>query len=207
MPDEDVPSPIDFHDLAQARQWERDTIEARPWRPEFFAAFVSTLKRKFDRPFTVLELGSGPGHLEEQILSYCLVSSYAALDFSQAMHQLARERLTRHPSKVDFISRDFRVATWSEGLKPFDALVTMQAAHELRHKRHLVKFLSQAHALLPHGGLMLYCDHYAEAGSQKHPDLYLNREDQPRALETAGFTGVRRLLDKGGMALYSGDAV
>ena len=77
MPDEDVPSPIDFHDPAQARQWERDTIEARPWRPEFFAAFVSALNGKFHRPFTILELGSGPGHLAERILSECAVANYA----------------------------------------------------------------------------------------------------------------------------------
>jgi SAM-dependent methyltransferase len=207
MPDDDVPSPIDFHDLAQARQWERDTIEARPWRPAFFAAFVSALNGKFDRLFTVQELGSGPGHLAERILSGCAVAKCGALDFSDAMHQLARERLTRHLAKVNFISRDFRLANWGDGIGSFDALVTMQAAHELRHKRHLAKFLLQARALLRHGGLILYCDHYAEPVSHKHPDLYLKREDQPGSLETAGFSNVRRLLDEGGMALYSADAV
>ena len=207
MPDDDVLSPIDFHDVAQARQWERDTIEMRPWRPEFFAAFVSALNRKFDHPFTVLELGSGPGHLAEKILSECQIANYVALDFSEAMHQLARQRLTSRLSKVNFIDRDFRLATWSDELGNFDALVTMQAAHELRHKRHLARFLFQARAPLHRGGLILYCDHYAEASGQKHPDLYLNPEEQPRALETAGFINVRRLLDKGGMALYSADVV
>ena len=123
------------------------------------------------------------------------------------MHQLARERLVRHLSKISFINRDFRLATWSEDLGPFNAVVTMQAAHELRHKNRLAKFLSQARALLARGGLILYCDHYAEAGSEKHPDLYLLPEDQPRALEDAGFSNVQRLLDKDGMALFSADAV
>ena len=33
--------------------------------------------------------------------------------------------------------------------------------------------------------------------------LYLARQQQPRALGAAGFVHVERLLDKGGMALYS----
>jgi hypothetical protein len=47
MPEEDVPSPIDFHELAQAREWEAQTIVKRPWRPQFFAAFATALNRTY----------------------------------------------------------------------------------------------------------------------------------------------------------------
>jgi hypothetical protein len=40
MPDDDVPSPIDFHDPVQARAWVEDTVKRRPYRPRFFAAFA-----------------------------------------------------------------------------------------------------------------------------------------------------------------------
>src|SRR5437764_262326 len=103
MGDFDVPSPIDFHDPAQAKSWEQNTIVRRPWRPEFFQAFASELNSRFSQPFSVLELGSGPGHLAQQILSACQVARYCALDFSDAMHALACERLGPFAAKVEFV--------------------------------------------------------------------------------------------------------
>ena len=223
----DVPSPIDFHDPVQARAWETDTIARKPWRPEFFAAFAAALKNNFvnfpsppggegrapalaqqgrtrvpgEGQISVLELGSGPGHLARVILSDCPEATYCALDFSETMHGLARERLGSLAARVQFIARDFRKPDWRQGLGPFDAVVTMQAAHELRHKRHLPKLLSRIINVLTPGGVFLYCDHYAEGG--RNPDLMLTRDNQPRALEQAGFSDVRRMLDKVGMALYS----
>jgi cyclopropane fatty-acyl-phospholipid synthase-like methyltransferase len=203
MWEEDVPSPIDFHELAQAREWEAQTIAKRPWRPEFFAAFVTALNGRFDREFSVLELGSGPGHLAEQFLRDCKVARYVALDFSRSMHHLARARLGPFLEKTEFLQRDFRSPDWTAGLTNFDAVVTMQAAHELRHKRRLPAFLSQVRTCLAPGGLLLYCDHYAESASAERQDLFLSRAGQPLALREANFTEVRTLLDLGGMALLS----
>jgi SAM-dependent methyltransferase len=202
MGDKDVPSPIDFHDLAQARAWEADTIARRPWRPDFFAAFARELNGYFSRPFSVLEIGSGPGHLAGVITTQCSVSEYCALDFSEAMHSIARERIGRSAAPIRFVARDFRQPNWSSGLGPFDVVVTMQAAHEIRHRRHLPKLLLQVRNALVPGGIFLYCDHYAEGG--QNPDLVLPRAEQPIVLGDAGFSNVRRLLDLGGMALYAG---
>jgi SAM-dependent methyltransferase len=203
MSEPDVPSPVDFHELAQAREWEEQTIAKRPWRPQFFAAFVAALNGRFDREFSVLELGSGPGHLAEQILRDCKVARYVALDFSKPMHQLARARLAAFSDRTDFLERDFRSRDWITGLLNFDAVVTMQAAHELRHKRRLPAFLPQVRACLRPGGQFLYCDHYAESASAERRDLFLSRADQPVALREANFTEIRTLLDLGGMALLS----
>jgi hypothetical protein len=53
------------------------------------------------------------------------------------MHDLARERLGALAKKVEFVELDFRAADWPKGLGLFDCVITMQAAHETRHKRHL----------------------------------------------------------------------
>src|SRR6185437_6284354 len=126
MGEEDIPSPIDFHDPAQARAWETDTVARRPYRPEFFAAFASELKNNLVDPFLLLELGSGPGHLARAILSECPGATYYALDFSEAMHSLARERLDTLSRRVQFVTRNFCQPDWCDGLGPFDAVVTMQ---------------------------------------------------------------------------------
>lgn len=204
MSDADVPSPIDFHDPVQAKAWEDNTVRGKPWRARFFAAFAQQIHQRFERAVGILELGSGPGHLAEAIFKHCAVARYVALDFSAAMHALARERLESFAPRVEFVTRDFRDAGWSDGLGSVDAVVTLQAAHETRHKRHLNALLREAATRLPTGGLLLYCDHYNEPGSGKNPALYLERDAQLTALEDAGFSGVSRLLDEGGMALYSG---
>jgi SAM-dependent methyltransferase len=201
--DEDVPSPIDFHDPRQARAWEEGTIARRPWRPKFFAAFAAALNERFDEPIEILELGSGPGHLAERILKDCAVRKYVALDFSEAMHALARKRLSGHRN-VEYAVQDFREEDWGAGLGRFDAVVTMQAAHETRQKRHLPKLLSSITPLLRGGGMLLYCDHYSEADSEKNAALYYEKDEQPGVLEESGFSNIRGLLDIGGMALYSG---
>jgi SAM-dependent methyltransferase len=139
--------------------------------------------------------------LAEQLLIHCAISRYVALDFSSAMHQIARERLSAFLNKTEFVVRDFCEPDWGEGLGRFDAVVTMQAAHETRHKRHLPPLLTRARALLAPLGMLLYCDHYA--GDGKHTDLFPTAEEQPNALWNAGFVHVAKLLDVGGMALFS----
>ena len=197
----DVPSPIDFHDPAQARTWMERTAKNRPWRPDFFRAFSIALNARASHPLRILELGSGPGQLATAVLKNCRVSQYVALDFSVAMHDLAREQLGPLAAKVKFVKRDFRKPEWNAALGKFDAVLTLQAAHETRHQDRLPDLLRQTRASVKAGGLLLYCDHYR--GTLKNPVLYLERQRQPRTLRAAGFVHIERLLDRGGMALYS----
>src|ERR1700722_15145419 len=148
MSEDDVPSPIDFHNQRDAEAWAEQTARNRPWRPEFFGIYVRALNERFRQPFSVFELGSGPGLLAEQVLENCSVRSYVALDFSEAMHGLARQRLGRLLERVEFVCRDFRSPDWVRALGSFDAVLTMQAAHEVRHKRHVPALLEQLYGLL-----------------------------------------------------------
>ena len=200
MSPRDVPSPINFHDPVQARTWMERAAKTRPWRPEIFRAFAAALNARSSRPLRILELGSGPGHLASAVLKDCRISQYVALDFSNAMHDLAREQLGPLAVKVKFVKRDFRKPEWNAALGKFDAVLTMQAAHETRHWERLPDLLRRAHACIKVGGLLLYCDHYR--GTLKNPALYLGRQEQVQTLRSSGFVHVDRLLDKGGMALY-----
>jgi len=204
MNQEDVPSPIDFHDPAQARTWMQETVRIRPWRPRFFAAFADALNGYGNRTVRVLELGSGPGHLAAAILTHCRVAEYVALDFSEAMHDLAREHLGKLAAQVRFACRDFREPDWASAFSPFDAVLTLQAIHETRHRNRSPALFRQIREILKPGGLFLYCDHYLKVAT--NPALYLERDEQPDALAAAGFAGIERILDEGGMALYRATA-
>lgn len=199
--DDDVPIRVDFRDPATARTWIEDTRIKRPYRPRFFAAFCAALA---SRPaLRILELGSGPGQLAREILLHCDVGTYVALDFSAAMHALAAEHLAELASRVTFATRDFREPAWPHDLGTFDAVVTLQAAHETRHKRHLVPLLERARTVLTEGGVLLYADHYLTPDTGL-PALLPARADQPLALARAGFVDVELRHEEGTMALWCG---
>lgn len=198
MDPEDVPTSVDFLDPDHARRWTNETPRKRPWRASFFTEYCTALA---GTQLRILELGSGPGHLAREILTHCDVAEYVALDVSSAMHDLAREHLGELASRITFVTRDFRTPEWTEHLSGFDAIVTMQAVHETRHKRRALPLLAQARTLLQRGGQLLYCDHYFEDG--KTPGLLLDRAEQPEVLRAAGYAHVEVLRDEGGMALYA----
>ena len=199
--DDDVPIRVDFRDLATARTWIEETRIKRPYRPRFFAAFCAALASH--AKLRILELGSGPGHLAREILLRCDVHTYVALDFSPAMHGIAAEHLGELAHRLTFVTRDFREPAWPAGLGTFDAIVTLQAAHETRHKRHLVPLLERARSVLAPGGRLLYADHYLTPEA-KLPTLMPARADQPLALESAGFVDVQLCHEEGNMALWCG---
>lgn len=197
-----APTPkTDFLDPAQAKAWEQSSTQTRPARPRFFSRFVEALNAHFTRPFTVLELGSGPGQLAEQIIRGGRVEKYVGVDFSAAMNDLARARVAPLRTDTNFVQRDFR-DDWDQGLPRFDCIVTMQSAHEVRHKQHLPALLTKVRDQLVPGGLLLYCDIFNAPGSGKNPDLHTTREEQLALLSGAGFAGVEVLYTEDDMVLY-----
>jgi hypothetical protein len=118
------------------------------------------------------------------------------------MHDLARERLGGLAPRVAFIERSFRDPDWRQGLGAFDWAVTMQAVHELRHKRHAAALHAQVRDLLRPGGGYLVCDHFAGDGGMSDAQLYMTVEEQAASLRGAGFVEVQPLLTEGGMVLH-----
>jgi SAM-dependent methyltransferase len=180
--------------------WQRETTK-RPWREEFFARIADELSRSAEGPLSILELGAGPGFLARHLLSAVSVSRYWALDFSAAMHELARDRLGALAERVEFVETDFRTTHWAEGLPAVDAVVTVQAVHELRHKRHAAPFYRRVRPLVVPGGVLLICDHVAGHGGMSDRTLYMTPNEHADALREGGFPAIDVLLQKGGLIL------
>ncbi len=198
----DVPSPIDLRDIHSAREWERTALSKRPSRPDFFALYASAIARHSRPTDSVLELGSGPGFLAEWLLNQFAQIRYTALDFSSAMHELARARLGAAADRVRFLERSFKEANWTQGLGRFDAAVTHQAVHELRHKRYAVGLHAQVATVLQPGGLYLVCDHFVGAGAMTDDRLYMTQLEQQAALVEAGFAAPELLKRDDKLVLY-----
>ena len=197
----DVPSPIDLRQMTDAREWADQALAVRPWRTVFFAAFAEALAK--GRARRVLELGSGPGFLVQHLLQVLPDLDYVALDNSPAMHELASERLGVLAGRVTFVERSFKEPGLGHGLGTFDHVVTHQAVHELRHKRHARGLHEQVRGLLSPHGRYLVCDHFAGEGGQSNDQLYMRIEEQRAALSDAGFVEIEPLLVKGGLILHS----
>ena len=200
-PPQDVPSPIDFHDLGEAQAWEA-SAEARPGRNEMLDRITEEAARRTSPGDRILELGSGPGFLAERLLARLPDVDYTALDFSPAMHELARARLAPWVERLTFLERSFKSVDWPDGLEPFQLVVTNQAVHELRHKRHALGLHRQVRRVLAAGGSYLVCDHFCDPGGLDDTELYLTRDEQQATLEQAGFTSVERLAVAGTLVLH-----
>ena len=172
----------------------------RPQRVQFFAAITEALRAAGAR--NVLELGSGPGFLARHLRDALPDMRLTLLDFSPAMHDLARTRLGALADRVAFIQADFLDPAWSRALGRFDAVVTLQAVHELRHKARAVTLHAAVRGLLVERGVYLVCDHYAGDDGMQNHDLFMTADEQRGALESGDFKRVERVLMQQGLVLH-----
>ncbi len=203
----DIPSPIDLRRPDHAQEWAETALQKRPWRPQFFQRFVQEIQDiPFDQPLHILELGSGPGFLLKELTENLPQHHYTALDFSGAMHDLAKQRLGKQAQQVNFLLADFKTEDWIQGLSNIDVVVTNQAVHELRHKRHAPALHAQVRQLLNPQGIYLLCDHFAgthegQQGMQNN-ELFMTVQEQQQALLDGGFNQLKPLLCQGSLMLW-----
>ena len=200
MDGDDVPSPVDLNDPQDAREWER-TAQARPGRGEIFEAFARELGALGRRPLAVLELGSGPGFLAAHLLGAIPGLALTLLDFSAVMHALAGARLGSYADRVIYVERDFKQPSWCDGLGPFDAVITNQAVHELRHKRHAATLHAAVKGVLKPGAPYFVSDHCFSPGFGNER-LNMTLTEHREALFDAGFSEARLVAAAGTLVMY-----
>jgi SAM-dependent methyltransferase len=194
MVTDDVHSRIDLRNPHTARQWSYTADDARPYRADVRACIADQVA---GAP-RILELGCGPGMLADAILERAPLAAYTLLDFSAPMLAMARRRVGSFPFTT-FALADFLDPSWPEGLGIFDAVVTMQAVHELRHKRRAALLYQQAHALLAAGGTLVVCDHAPPDDKPLHATV----DEQHAALASAGFADVTTISTSGTLYVIS----
>lgn len=194
----------DLQDESIARMWATESASNKPWRPELRGLFAKRLCEEGESPIRILELGSGPGLLAKRVLQDVPVSEYVLFDFSKPMMEMAQEALGQR-TDVSYCLGDFKEPNWPRKLPgDFDAIISMQAVHEIRHKRHIPWLYAQAATLLRPGGLLLVSD--AEPKSD-HTDeqrqLASTRNEQQHAMLWAGYEDVQCLWFENQYYLFS----
>ena len=209
MNDDDVPAGVDFRDPEQTTKWIA-SAEQRPGRIELrrrIAELVADVGRArvvdaaklglLDATkLSVLELGGGPGLLAADVLAASDVERYVLFDFAKPMLDAARQRLG---DRVTYHLGDFLADDWTAQLTgPFDVVVSMQAVHELRHKRRAQHLYEQARTLMRAGSVLVVCDHEPKDDARSRA-LHASATEQLVAMSAAGFVDATVVAERDGM--------
>lgn len=201
----DLPYGENFHDVAEAAAWAEAASRKRPWRAIIFDHFASAVTASPVPAPRVLELGSGPGFLAEQVLDRCpSVARYTLLDFSEPMLAQSRRRLERHQARTEFLRADFKSESWPAlAGGPFDLVLSLQAVHELRHKRHAPRLYARVRSLLSPAAELVVCDHLPDgAATARERVLYMSVSEYLEVLAHAGFRDAEVVWSGHDMAMY-----
>ncbi len=201
---DDVPTDHRWNSAEYVAEWAATANDA-PHRGAMFDAFLAELAALADATpdgtLRILELGSGPGYLAEQICSRVAVARYTALDVSAPMHAIAAVRLSQWKARADLIEVDYRVPGWEHTITGgHDAIVTLQAVHELRRADLIPGLYRSALTRLRPGGVALVADIVNVAGEEPKAHQ-LTVAEHLQALADGGFHDGRCVLDLGRVAL------
>jgi cyclopropane fatty-acyl-phospholipid synthase-like methyltransferase len=205
LEEQDVPYGNDWDSAAEVAAWAEAADRLRPWRSRIRDHIAERVAR-LPSGARVLELGSGPGFLAHHVLQRCPgLESYTLLDFSEPMLASCQERLAEFAA-ASFVRASFKSASWMQRVDGrFDCVLSMQAVHELRHKRHARPLYEQIHQMLATPGLIMICDHTPLDDSPASTALYMTEQEQQEALERAGFSNVHVELSIDSLVLYVGE--
>jgi SAM-dependent methyltransferase len=206
-PRSDVPPGVDFLDSKQVNEWVAACEVAKPWRGPMRGRFAE-LARALPSGARVLELGAGPGYLAEAVLECAPhLESYTLLDFSEHMLELSRKQLQRFKA-ARFVRADFKTAArFRELTSPFTAIFSMQAMHEIRHKRHVPGLYRDIRDLLVPNGLFAVCDGTPRDVSVLwQVSLLMTSDEQLDAFTSAGFSEIKLEEEIGATILVTGRA-
>jgi SAM-dependent methyltransferase len=193
-PNQDVPYSEDLQSRDGAKAWADEADRKRPLRLGIRRAIVDRLS-VLPPHARVLELGSGPGFLAEQVLNRCPeIASYTLFDFSEPMLAMSRARVAGFPTTA-FVLGDFRSEEWTKNLsRPYEAVVSMQAVHEVRHKRRVPRLYHDIYNVLAPAGIFLIADRVPDDDSARSRALFMTAQEQTLALNEAGFVDVHVVM-------------
>src|SRR5205823_4424863 len=103
-----------------------------------FLAVRALIPKTPDEPFRYLNVGAGPGHLDEILLERFQGAEAVLQDGSMAMLGAARKRLDRFEGRAEYVQANLETSDWTQAVKgPFDAVVSTIAIHNLREPRRI----------------------------------------------------------------------
>lgn len=183
---------------AEARSWEARLNRERPQRTmaaDWIAARIKAGNRSSPR---VVELACGAGFLADRLQQQLQGIRYCGFDLSSHLTDHASRRFqTDREERLDGSALEFRCVNlvtdyWTAQLDEMgwagkvDAVVSIQALHDLGEIGRQKQVLKQAHGLLRAGGLLAYADLLFDAESP-HSSRY-SKDEHEEMLQACGYS-------------------
>ena len=196
-------SSIDLESLKEAEKWEQRMIKTGSYREHFFEIFTSQIDELFDEPISILEIGSGPGHLAERIIETNKIERYTLFELSASMNHIASNRLKGQQSITDYRIGSFLEEECFNELGLFDAVVCMQSIHEVRDKTLAPAIYENIINVIKPNGYFLVCDFIFGDPGMKNEAMYMTALEQKQALTKSGFKFPKLISSHAGLTLYT----
>ncbi|MDQ6695485.1 MAG: class I SAM-dependent methyltransferase [Chloroflexota bacterium] len=151
----------DFRDPQTAREWSEDTTTYNPTRVEQLDIILSIVTDEYKAGDLILDVGMGSGLVEEQLFRRIPDAEVVGLDVSEAMLQLAHERLAAYKEHYRVVVQDLmQVEEWQLPTGEYGVCISVQTIHNVADRYKVAAFRNIYRALKP-GGLFLLLDRIA----------------------------------------------
>ncbi len=204
---QDIAQKEDSTNFKKALEWEKRMIEKGHYREHFFKIFAEQINKLFNMPVSILEIGSGPGHLAERLIQTNKVKKYTLFDLSKAMHQIASKRLNKYQSITEYKVGSFLEKQCFDDLGQYDIVVCMQSIHEVRDKTLAVEIYKNIINVIKPHGYFLVCDFVIGDPGMEDTSMYMTEKEQEDALLKSGFTSVKLITSHLGLTLFSAQKI
>lgn len=149
----------DWNDQQFVVRWLERQAERAAERRQQFAIVRAVVPRLPDEEFRYLNLGSGPGNLDEVLLEHFVGATAMLVDYSLPMLMAARQRLERFGDRVEYVHGNLASPGWAGAVGgPFDLVCSTLAVHHVGEPRRVRALYAEVCGLLGHGGMFLNLD-------------------------------------------------
>ena len=148
----------EFHDKEFALGWAQRFLPTAE-RVALFNIILSELKALIPKKGRVVELGIGPGYLAKYLLEAMSAVEYHGIDFSRAMIDIARNRLSNYSKRITYTQVDLVQDDWEKMVdKPINAIVSTWALHDLGSQENVNTVYEKSSKAIDNKGILLNGD-------------------------------------------------
>lgn len=178
----------DWNDEAFVARWLDGQTEREAQRRRQFAIIRALIPKDPDQEFRYINLGAGPGNLDEVLLSHFPGAQATLVDVSLPLLEAARQRLGAFAGRVEYVHANLDSPDWTGAVSgPFDFAFSVLSVHHAGGPKRIRELYAETYRLLGHGGMFLNLDYVRPSRPSLTPLSQWVQKDPEAGLSGRGF--------------------
>lgn len=162
------PFPHDWQSADYVSGWIEHDVARDPERRPLLRRMLASAPFPSGSELRVLDVGAGYGVVTEEVVAAFPAARVTMQDYSQAMLDQARQRLTAHADRLSFVLCDLFDPSWPQKVgATFNLAVSAIVLHNLGSREKIFACYPAIHGLLRPGGWFLNYDRFV-GGVEEH---------------------------------------